>query len=73
MYKKPGQMAGAGQNVHVCDFETELPEGKVCDVDLNSLTPCISENHYNYHKKAPCIFLKLNKVQNCKIVTQLKK
>lgn len=34
----------------------------VCDVDIKQYGPCTLENHYNYHKSAPCIFLKLNKI-----------
>lgn len=34
----------------------------MCDVDIKQYGPCTLENHYNYHKSAPCIFLKLNRI-----------
>jgi len=67
-YKKPGQTAGSGQNKVVCDFNNPPPEGKTCDVPIRNWSPCVSENNYNYHKNGPCIFLKLNKVQNPQIL-----
>ncbi|KAF4527776.1 hypothetical protein B566_EDAN015832 [Ephemera danica] len=62
VYKKPGTVAGVGQNKMACDYNTQVPEGKVCDVNIDNWTPCTSANHYNYQKNAPCIFLKLNKI-----------
>ncbi|CAH2105098.1 unnamed protein product [Euphydryas editha] len=61
-YKKKGQTAGTGQNIHTCDLKHSLPPGKVCDMDISRLEPCIVENHFDYHKSSPCIFLKLNKI-----------
>jgi len=67
-YKKPGQAAGAGQNKVICDYNNPPADGKVCDVPISNWSPCVSENNYNYHKGGPCIFLKLNKV-NEKIIS----
>lgn len=61
VYKKKGQITGAGQNIYNCNY-TSPPPGKVCDVDVTKLKPCIEENHFSFHKSSPCIFLKLNKV-----------
>ncbi|XP_026490528.1 sodium/potassium-transporting ATPase subunit beta-2-like [Vanessa tameamea] len=62
VYKKKGQTAGAGQNIYNCDFKNLPPQGKVCDVDIRSWSPCIDENHFSFHKSSPCIFLKLNRI-----------
>ncbi|CAO1413172.1 unnamed protein product [Diamesa serratosioi] len=61
-YKTPGSISGRGQNIYNCDYGQEPPRGQVCDVDIKSWAPCTQENHYNYHRSAPCIFLKLNKI-----------
>ncbi|GBP78472.1 hypothetical protein EVAR_52278_1 [Eumeta japonica] len=61
-YKRKGKTAGAGQNIHNCDFKLPPPAGKVCDVDTRSWGPCVEENHFAYHKSTPCLFLKLNKI-----------
>ncbi|XP_035776398.1 sodium/potassium-transporting ATPase subunit beta-2-like [Anopheles albimanus] len=47
-----------------CSFDNPPPEGKVCKVPMTSWTPCNKENRYNFKKKSPCIFLKLNKIYN---------
>lgn len=61
-YRTPGQVSGRGQNIYNCNYKQEPPHGMVCDVDIKQYGPCTLENHYNYHKSAPCIFLKLNKI-----------
>lgn len=61
-YKTPGSVSGRGQNIYNCDYGQDPPRGQVCDVDIKSWAPCVQENHYNYHRSAPCIFLKLNKI-----------
>jgi len=61
-YKTPGSISGRGQNIYNCDYGQEPPPGQVCDVDIKSWAPCVQENNYNYHRSAPCIFLKLNKI-----------
>jgi sodium/potassium-transporting ATPase subunit beta len=61
-YKTPGSISGRGQNIYNCDYGQEPPRGQVCDVDIKAWAPCVQENHYNYHKSSPCIFLKLNKI-----------
>lgn len=62
VYRKPGLTPGVGQNKVTCDYNSPPGEGKVCDVNIDDWNPCTSANHYNYHRSAPCIFLKLNKV-----------
>lgn len=61
-YITPGSIPGLGANINKCDYNQPPPPGKVCDVDVKNWYPCTKENKYNYHKSAPCIFLKLNKV-----------
>lgn len=53
---------GRGQNIYNCDYTSPPPAGQVCDVDIKNWSPCTQENNYNYHRSAPCIFLKLNKI-----------
>ncbi|KYN37501.1 Sodium/potassium-transporting ATPase subunit beta-2 [Trachymyrmex septentrionalis] len=61
-YITPGSVLGLGANINKCDYNQPPPPGKVCDVDVKNWYPCTKENRYNYHKSAPCIFLKLNKI-----------
>ncbi|GFG29551.1 hypothetical protein Cfor_04666 [Coptotermes formosanus] len=60
VYKHPGSVSGEGKNIVDCD-KTD-PGDKVCYVDPKEWSYCSSENHYSYHRSAPCIFLKLNKI-----------
>lgn len=62
VYKVPGLTPGRGQNIYNCDYNQPPPAGQVCDVDIKNWNPCTKENNYNYHKSAPCVFLKLNKI-----------
>lgn len=62
VYKTPGLTPGRGQNIYNCDYNQPPPKGQVCDVDIKTWEPCTQENNYSYHKSAPCIFLKLNKI-----------
>jgi hypothetical protein len=63
VYKNPGIVPGDGKNTVHCDFEN-YPGDKVCYVNPKEWSYCSSENHYSYHRSAPCIFLKLNKVSH---------
>uniref|UniRef100_A0A182RRH8 Sodium/potassium-transporting ATPase subunit beta n=2 Tax=Anopheles funestus TaxID=62324 RepID=A0A182RRH8_ANOFN len=47
-----------------CSFDNPPPEGKVCKVPMTNWSPCVKDNRYNFKKKSPCIFLKLNKIYN---------
>ncbi|XP_050101378.1 sodium/potassium-transporting ATPase subunit beta-2-like [Anopheles aquasalis] len=60
-YRPSGQSSDDVQ-VHNCSYNEPPPKGKVCEVDIKQYGPCTQENHYSYHKSAPCIFLKLNKI-----------
>ncbi|KAF4527772.1 hypothetical protein B566_EDAN015828 [Ephemera danica] len=62
VYKKADGNSNTNQNRIECNYNTPVPEGKVCDVNIENWTPCISSNHFNYQKSGPCIFLKLNKI-----------
>lgn len=64
VYRKPGLTPGRGQNIYNCDYNKPPNENQVCDVNVKNWDPCTLENHFNYHKSAPCIFIKLNKVIN---------
>lgn len=60
-YRQSGQSSD-DTLVHNCSYNEPPPKGKVCEVDIRQFGPCTLENHYSYHKNAPCIFLKLNKI-----------
>lgn len=48
------------ENAVLCTYEDlHAPAGRYCDVDVTRWAPCVSENNYNYHNYAPCVFLKL--------------
>jgi len=49
-------------NTQYCDYDTKDATEKVCKVDISKWNPCVSSQHYNYHRGGPCIFLKLNKI-----------
>lgn len=56
------------QRVH-CEYGRPAPPGKVCDVDMTEWGQCTKAKKYGFHKSAPCIFLKLNKVCVCAFAT----
>lgn len=62
VYKTPGLTPGRGQNIYDCDYDRRPGPGQVCDVEVKKWHPCTQENNFNFHKSAPCIFLKLNKI-----------
>lgn len=45
-----------------CSYDQPRPHDKTCKVDITKWGPCTKENNYNYHRGAPCVFLKLNKI-----------
>ncbi|CRK90570.1 CLUMA_CG004272, isoform A [Clunio marinus] len=47
-----------------CTGKEHPTPGNVCKVDLSKFGPCVNENAFGYSKKAPCVFLKLNKIFN---------
>lgn len=47
-----------------CSNQNPPPLGKVCTVPVESWSPCVSSQRFDYDKGHPCIFLKLNKVKN---------
>ncbi|XP_063244558.1 sodium/potassium-transporting ATPase subunit beta-2-like [Bacillus rossius redtenbacheri] len=62
MYLDKNKLPGKGQNQVSCNF-TRPPIGKqVCEVPVNKWGECSSSNGYSYHKNAPCIFIKLNRI-----------
>nr|CAD7462944.1 unnamed protein product [Timema tahoe] len=64
VYRKPGLTPGRGQNIYNCDYDKPPGRGQVCNVDVKNWVPCTQENKFNYHKSAPCVFVKLNKIYN---------
>ncbi|KAK9872953.1 hypothetical protein WA026_020303 [Henosepilachna vigintioctopunctata] len=44
----------------VCTHNRKPTKGQVCDVDIREWDICSKENNFNYHRSAPCVFLKLN-------------
>ncbi|XP_045470069.1 sodium/potassium-transporting ATPase subunit beta-2-like [Harmonia axyridis] len=46
-----------------CSYIDPPKSGEVCNIDIREWGPCNQERYYNYHMNAPCIFLKLNKIQ----------
>ncbi|KAJ4443652.1 hypothetical protein ANN_05327 [Periplaneta americana] len=62
VYRIPGLTPGRGQNIYNCDYDRPPNENQVCDVDVKNWFPCTQENSFNFHKSAPCIFIKLNKI-----------
>ncbi|XP_058808799.1 sodium/potassium-transporting ATPase subunit beta-2-like [Phymastichus coffea] len=61
-YNKTGVGAHNQENRMICEYGKPPVQGKVCDVLVADWRPCTRSNSYNYHKSAPCIFLKLNKI-----------
>ncbi|XP_065202087.1 sodium/potassium-transporting ATPase subunit beta-2 [Planococcus citri] len=53
-------------NVQNCTYETptkNVPPNRVCRVPIEKFAPC-HQQHYQYDKGSPCIFLKLNRIFN---------
>lgn len=73
VYRKPGLTPGRGQNIYNCDYDRPPNENQVCDVVVKDWFPCTQENNFNYHKSAPCVFIKLNKVSLIDFTTNRKK
>lgn len=48
-------------NRQQCDYNNPPAPGKVCEFSLDSFGPCSSENLYGFHRKTPCVILKLRK------------
>lgn len=67
-YQDPSREHGGGRNVQNCSFNNKPATGKACRVPLEKMSPC-DKRHYNYDKAAPCIFLKLNRVSEWKLLT----
>lgn len=62
IYRQPGLTPGRGQNIYNCDYDRPPGKGQVCDVDVKSWKPCVSEQGFNYPQSSPCVFIKLNKI-----------
>lgn len=63
-YKTPGKRPGLGANIFTCDYNHYPGPNQVCKAEVTEkdFGVCTPENSFNFHKTAPCIFLKLNKI-----------
>ncbi|XP_022914204.1 sodium/potassium-transporting ATPase subunit beta-2-like isoform X2 [Onthophagus taurus] len=61
-YYTPGMTEKGTASVRKCSYTQPPQKGHVCDVDVKVWKECNRDQHYNYHKNSPCIFLKLNKI-----------
>ncbi|ERL86822.1 hypothetical protein D910_04226 [Dendroctonus ponderosae] len=57
-----------GTNYVNCDFDKPPGEGQVCATDLSKLGNCNHGRAYGYNSSSPCIFLKLNRVRQARII-----
>ncbi|XP_044750910.1 sodium/potassium-transporting ATPase subunit beta-2-like isoform X2 [Coccinella septempunctata] len=61
-YYTPGKIEKGNVPIKRCSYD-ELPiPGQVCDIDVRKWEPCSPDRHFDYHRNAPCIFLKLNRI-----------
>ncbi|XP_045761568.1 sodium/potassium-transporting ATPase subunit beta-2-like [Maniola jurtina] len=56
--------APGAENRMACSWSDASAGNKSCDVPLADFYPCNPDNQYNYHRAAPCVFLKLDKLLN---------
>ncbi|KAK9872950.1 hypothetical protein WA026_020302 [Henosepilachna vigintioctopunctata] len=61
-YYTPGKIEKGNIPVKRCSYGEKLVRGQVCDVDVRKWDPCTPDNHFDYPRNAPCIFLKLNRI-----------
>lgn len=61
-YYTPGKAEKGTASVRKCSYTQPAQRGQVCDIDVKIWKDCVRDQHYNYHKSSPCIFLKLNKI-----------
>lgn len=61
-YYTPGKIAKGTSPTKKCSYEDPPVWGQVCDVDPRSWGDCNYDQHYNYHRNSPCIFVKLNRI-----------
>lgn len=61
-YYTPGKTEKGTASVRRCSYTQPPERGQVCDFDVRLWEDCSPDKFFNYHKYAPCIFLKLNRI-----------
>lgn len=61
-YYTPGKTEKGTASIRRCSYTETPQEDQVCDFDVRQWEDCSEANRFNYHKNAPCIFLKLNRI-----------
>ncbi|XP_054007404.1 sodium/potassium-transporting ATPase subunit beta-2-like isoform X5 [Hylaeus anthracinus] len=61
-YTNSTLLPNGGRNQQICSYDTPVKPGHVCAVDVNNWGPCSPEQQYGFNNSAPCVFLKLNRL-----------
>lgn len=61
-YYTPGKTEKGTASIRRCSYRETPQIGEVCDFDVRLWGECSPDKHFNYHRNAPCIFLKLNRI-----------
>ncbi|XP_025832675.1 sodium/potassium-transporting ATPase subunit beta-2 isoform X2 [Agrilus planipennis] len=61
-YYVPGKAEKGTATIKRCSFTQYPQENEVCDFDVRLWGPCSPDKYFEYHRNAPCIFLKLNRI-----------
>lgn len=61
-YYVPSKIAKGNGQIKTCSHSDYPLPGEVCEVDVREWGDCNRDKFFNYHKNAPCIFLKLNRI-----------
>ncbi|XP_017784392.1 PREDICTED: sodium/potassium-transporting ATPase subunit beta-2-like isoform X2 [Nicrophorus vespilloides] len=61
-YYTPGKTEKGTASIRKCSYNQPPKRGQVCDFDVRLWGECSPDKFFNYHRNAPCIFLKLNRI-----------
>lgn len=61
-YYTPGKTEKGTASIRRCSYTQRPGRGEVCDFDVRLWDECSPDKYFNYHRNAPCIFLKLNRI-----------
>lgn len=61
-YYTPGKTEKGTASIRRCSYAETPQVGEVCDFDVRLWGECSPDKFFNYHRNAPCIFLKLNRI-----------
>lgn len=61
-YYTPGKTEKGTASIRRCSYTQSPQRGQVCDFDVRLWDECSPDKFFNYHRNAPCIFLKLNRI-----------